>query len=64
VAQNKATSDDNIVSVLDFVDENLSEVKSSDSNIGDNHELDDKSGASDSEQSDGHVIPVVSGGMM
>jgi hypothetical protein len=30
VAQNKATSDDDIVSVLDCVDENLLEIESSD----------------------------------
>jgi hypothetical protein len=62
LAQNKVTSDD-IVSVLDCVDENLSEVESgdSDSKIGDNQESDGKSGTSGSEQNDVQVAPVVSG---
>jgi hypothetical protein len=33
-AQNKVTSDDNIVSILDWVDKTLSEVESSDSYNG------------------------------
>jgi hypothetical protein len=62
MAQNKVTSDD-IVSLLDCVDENLSEAESSDRNneIGDNQESDCKSCTSDSEQSDSQAVPVVSG---
>jgi hypothetical protein len=57
MAQNKVTSDDNIVSVLDCVNENLSAVESnhSDNEIGDNQGSDCKSGTSDSEQSDGQL---------
>jgi hypothetical protein len=45
MAQNKVTSDDDIVSILDCMDENLSEVDSSDSDneIGDNKKSDRKS---------------------
>jgi hypothetical protein len=45
MAQNKATTDDDILSVLNCVDENLSEVESSDNDneIGDNQESDHKS---------------------
>jgi hypothetical protein len=44
--QNEATGEDDIVSVLACVDENLSEVESSDSDneIGDNQESDHKRG--------------------
>jgi hypothetical protein len=46
MAQNKVTNDDNIVSVLDCVDENLSEVESSNSHneICNNQEYDHESG--------------------
>jgi hypothetical protein len=53
MAQNKVTINDNIVSFLDCMVENHSEIESSDS--------DHKSGISDSEQSDRQVAPVVSG---
>jgi hypothetical protein len=60
--QNKVISDD-IVSVLDCVDDNISEVESSESDneIGDNQECDYRSGISDSEQSDRQVAPAISG---
>jgi hypothetical protein len=63
MVQNKMTSDDNIMSILDCVDENLSEVESSDNDneTGDNQESDRKSGTTDSEQSDWQAAPVVSG---
>jgi hypothetical protein len=41
--QNKASSDDDIVSILDCMVENLSEIESSDSN-NDNQKSDHKSG--------------------
>jgi hypothetical protein len=58
-----ATSDDNIVSILDCVDENLSEVESSYSGneIGDNKKSDHKSGTSDSENGDGQATMFFSG---
>jgi hypothetical protein len=54
MVQNKAINDDDIVSVLDCVDENVLEVKRSDSDnkIGGNQESYHKSGISDSEQRD------------
>jgi hypothetical protein len=63
VAQNKVTSDGDIASSLDCVDESLSEVESSNSEneIGNNQECDRNSDTSNSEQSDGHVAPIVSG---
>jgi hypothetical protein len=63
MAQNKMTSDGNIVSILDYVDGNFSEVESSDSDneIGDSQEFDCKSSTSVGEQSDRQVVPVVSG---
>jgi hypothetical protein len=53
--EDKVISDD--MSVLDCVDENLSEVESSDSNdeIGNHQESDPRSGTSNSEQNDGEV---------
>jgi hypothetical protein len=59
-ARNKATSDDNIVSILECVEENLSEVEFSDSDneIGDDEESDCKC-RSDNEQSDGQASPAV-----
>jgi hypothetical protein len=52
MVQNKVTNDDDIVTIFDCVDDNFSEVESSDSDneIGDNQESDHKSGTSDSEQ--------------
>jgi hypothetical protein len=47
-----------IVSLLDCVDENLSEAESSDS---DNKESDHKTGTADSEQSNREGTPAVSG---
>jgi hypothetical protein len=60
--QNKAISVDDIVTILDCVDENLSEVKSSDcdNEIDDNHECDCKSGTSVSEQHDRQAVSVIS----
>jgi hypothetical protein len=51
------------VSILDCVDENISEVESSDSDneICGNQESGHKSGTSDSEQSDRQAAPAVSG---
>jgi hypothetical protein len=52
-----------ILSVLDCVDENLSEVESSgsDNEIADNQESNCKSGTSDSKQSNRQVVLGVSG---
>jgi hypothetical protein len=60
--QNKTISVDDILSILDCVDENLSEVKSSDcgNEIDDNHECDCKNGTSDSEQHDRQAVSVTS----
>jgi hypothetical protein len=62
MVQDKVTDDD-IVSILDCVDENLSEVEPSDSDdeICDNQESDHRRGLSDSEQSHRQVDPVASG---
>jgi predicted AlkP superfamily phosphohydrolase/phosphomutase len=56
MVQNKVTSDD-IVSVLDYVNQNILEVESGDSS--DNQKSDHKSGTLDS--SDRQAAPVVSG---
>jgi hypothetical protein len=62
MVRNKVTSADNIVSIFDCIDENLSETESNDSNeTGDNQESDHKGGTSDSEQSNRQATPVVSG---
>jgi hypothetical protein len=52
-----------IASILECVDENISEVESSDNDneIGDNQESDHRSGTSDSNQGDGQAVPVASG---
>jgi hypothetical protein len=52
MAQNEMTSDDDSVSVLDSVKEDLSEIESGDSDneIGDNQVSDHVSGTSDSEK--------------
>jgi hypothetical protein len=61
MVQNKVTSDDDIVSILDCVHENLPDVECGDSHneIGDNQESDCKSGTSDSEQTDEQAASVV-----
>jgi hypothetical protein len=61
MVQNKVTSDD-IASILDYVDENISEVESSNSEneIGDNKKSNCRSGK-DSKQSDRQVATAVSG---
>jgi hypothetical protein len=46
----KLSSDDNIVSVLDYVDENLSKVESSNSDNETWKDSDSKSGTSDAKQ--------------
>jgi hypothetical protein len=56
MTQNKATSDDDIVSILECVDENL-ESSDSDNETGDNQESDYKGGISNSEQSDRKAAP-------
>jgi hypothetical protein len=62
IVQNEATSDDDTVSILDCVGENLSEVESSNSNneICDNQKPHCKSDASDSEQNVKEATAVVS----
>jgi hypothetical protein len=62
MAQNKATSNDNLVSILDCLNESLSEVESCNSG----NEIDDKNlitemDTSDSKQSDRQVAPGVNG---
>jgi hypothetical protein len=48
VVQSKVSSDDDILSILDYMDENLSEVESSDSDneTSDNQESEHKNGTS------------------
>jgi hypothetical protein len=63
VVQNEETSDDNVLSVIDYEDENFSEGESSDSDneVGKNQEFNCKSDTSDSERSDRQVTLANSG---
>jgi hypothetical protein len=61
MALNKVTNDDSTVSVLNCVDENISEVESnnSDNETCDNQESHHRSSISDSEQNGGKAVPAV-----